>query len=272
MHKSASVAEQWANVLREGGYEPPVVSPRKLARLTRYSRIWKRLHRLINIKKGDTFFEFGCGGGQHLIPLALHGHHVAGIDFSHDVLDRCQRYINQVEEVAGRRLPITLFHGDFLEYETTQRYDVVFNFGVVEHFLNDAERLAAIRKMAELTRPGGHIFSVVPNGIHPFRARQRAEKLGGYDVPEIDYDEQVATAEILKVGAINPVVFPANLFGYLTMKPTRNRVSSLANRTAFYAAQLIPPVRSRLTFKHAGSLIITGKSIAAEAKRVGASN
>lgn len=259
MDKFTSVADRWVEVLKEGGYEPPPVSKHNVTQLARFTRIWKRLHRLLDIKAGETFFEFGCGGGQHLIPLALQGHSVTGIDASNDVLQRCQSYVAQVEKLTERRLPITLVHGDFLEYETKQQYDVVFNFGVIEHFLDDTERLAAVRKMVQLTRPGGHIVSVVPNGIHPLRARQRAENLGGYDIPEIDYDDQIATAELLEAGATNPAVFPANLFGYLRMDTTNNRLATLRNTLGFYAAQFVPLARTPFMLRHAGSLIIVGQ-------------
>src|SRR4029453_3360544 len=112
----------------------------------------------------------------------------------------CWRFSAGVEGVVGRPLPIELVEGDFLTFSATGAYDLVFNVGVVEHFLDPQERRQAVRRMFDLARPGGYVVSVVPSGAHPLRARMRAEGLGGYCVPEIDYTAQSLEAEMREAG------------------------------------------------------------------------
>jgi len=249
----------WQEALKEHGYEPPLLDRRARWKLRTYSRTWRRLYRLLSINPATTFFEVGCGGGSQLVPLALHGHRVAGIDVSTDVLERCRAHARTVEAYAGRELSIELYRGDFLDFSHDATYDVVFNFGVIEHFLDDEERLLALRKMLLLARPGGHVVSVVPSGMHPLRQRQRAEGLGGYDIPEIDYTDALAREEMIRAGALNPRVHPANLFGHLLLPGGGRRSRRAVRKLAWYCAQLIPPVPSHWTFRNAGTLIIIGQ-------------
>ncbi len=254
-----AVARQWSEALRRGGYEPPKLRGLAAYRLRFYSRIWRRLHRLLGTHADTTFFEFGCGGGVQLIPLAFHGHRVAGIDVSREVLDRCRDYIGEVERRTGRRLPVVLYEGDFLAFEHDRQYDVVFNFGVIEHFLDESERLSAIAKMFDLAKPGGFVVSVVPNGMHPMRQRMRAEGLGGYSVPEIDYTDESAAADMLHAGAMAPRVYPANLFAYLCLVGDPSRLLRLFKQAGYLAGQLLPPIATRWTFRNAGSLIVVAR-------------
>jgi SAM-dependent methyltransferase len=257
--RELSPAILWQRVLRRGGYEPPCVNRELLKRLARYTRVWRRLHRLLQTRPGHSFFEFGCGGGAQLVPLAFHGHAVTGIDVSKEVLERCRTYIAAVESASGRSLGVQLLEGDFLEAEHDRQYDVVFNFGVVEHFLDEGLRRRAWRKMVHLARPGGHVVSVVPSGMHPLRSRMRSEGLGGYDVPEIDYTDTLALEDLRVAGLTSLKVLPANLFAYLLLEPNRNYMCRSWRRALYLGGQIVPTIPSRLTFKHAGALIMIGK-------------
>src|SRR2546427_5994434 len=106
----------WTERLEIDGYEAVAVSPKEIRGLNRYNRAWKRLHRIVKTTARTTFFEFGCGGGNQLVPLALNGHHVEGIDVSRTVLGRAKEYIGNVERAASTKLPITLHCGDFLNF------------------------------------------------------------------------------------------------------------------------------------------------------------
>src|SRR5436190_540419 len=82
-----------------------------------------------------SVFEVGCGGGNQLLPLALRGLRCVGIDCSEEALDRCRRLVADAERFGGRSLDVGLHHGDFLHFIGRGAFDLVFNFGVVEHFL-----------------------------------------------------------------------------------------------------------------------------------------
>src|SRR2546425_5062009 len=90
----------------------------------------------------------------------------------------------------------------------------LFPYTTLFRSLDDDERRRAVGRMFSLCAPGGHVVCVVPSGTHPLRARMRAEGLGGYRVPEIDYTPALLEAEMREAGSSAVRVIPHNLFGY----------------------------------------------------------
>ena len=86
----------------------------------------------------------------------------------------------------------------------------------------------------------------------------RAEGLGGYRVPEIDYTPALLEAEMREAGASVARVIPHNLFGYRLLVPATG-FPRLRHRLVFWGAQLLPRVRSRFTFQHAASFICVAR-------------
>jgi hypothetical protein len=167
--------------------------------------------------------EIGSGSGDQLLPLAAQGFAVTGLDVSPDALERCQIIIAALEEFHRRPLSVSLLLGDVAQMQPTEQFALVFSFGVIEHFTDRAERLAVLGKMCEWTAPGGFCVSVVPNGMHPWRRVMRENKLGGYNIPEIDYGLTSLRAEILEAGFATARVIPLDLFGYrLVCAPPRS--------------------------------------------------
>ncbi|MBI3766234.1 MAG: class I SAM-dependent methyltransferase [Ignavibacteriales bacterium] len=255
----STVAMKWREELARGGYERKLGNWKEFSSLRRLSRTWKIILKAIKLKPGSTVFEFGCGGGNQLIPLALNNYKCRGIDCSEDVLVHCKSFIADAERFARKPLGIQLVYGDFLAYSSEDKYDLVFNFGVIEHFIDDHEREIAIKKMFSLCKPGGYVVSVVPNGQHPLRTRMRREGLGGYHVPEIDYNCASISDEMMKAGAEQVLVIPHNLFGYLLIDENISVLRKIFHHLFHYIAQIIPRVRSRITCKHAASLICIGR-------------
>jgi 2-polyprenyl-3-methyl-5-hydroxy-6-metoxy-1,4-benzoquinol methylase len=73
---------------------------------------------------------------------------VQGIELS---LEACQQ--------AWQR-GLKVFHGTLDEYETDQRFDMVFMSHVIEHVLDP---VATIEKIASLLKPGGVLYIETPN-------------------------------------------------------------------------------------------------------------
>lgn len=254
MEQFSNVAQRWRAELVGGGYGRRLSTPADLQRLRRLSRTWRIILARLALPPGASIFEFGCGGGNQLLPLALRGHRCAGIDCSEEVLDRCRLLIADAERLGGRALGVELHHGDFLRFAGDAAYDLVFNFGVIEHFLDDGERARAVARMFALCRAGGHVVSVVPSGAHPWRERVRRDRLGGYSVPEIDYTAAGLASEMRAAGADRVRVIPHNLFGYRLVAPAAG-IRRLRNRLVFLAAQALPRVSCGFTERHAMSFI-----------------
>ncbi|MDR7550690.1 MAG: class I SAM-dependent methyltransferase [Armatimonadota bacterium] len=251
------VAAAWGEVLRESGYELSVTSMRDVRRLSRLSRTWRIILAATGLKPPASVFEVGCGGGAQLIPLALNGFTCRGIDASAEVLARLANAVERISRLCNCRLTVETVHGDFLNYRPRpgEEYDLVFHFGVLEHFLDEAERLKALATMAKLCRAGGYLVSVVPNGMHPLRERQRRGGLGGYCVPEIDYNPGLMILEFMRVGAQPLLVRAHNLFSYLLMEPAAGRVRHLMHKAIYYAAQAVPLMTGKFATCHAGTFI-----------------
>src|SRR5712691_1626167 len=94
----SSIAGKWQQELAAGGYENEVCNSRDFTRLTKLSRTWRYILTAANLKPGASVFEFGCGGGNQLVPLAVRGYKCSGIDCSEEVLVRCRQFISDVEK------------------------------------------------------------------------------------------------------------------------------------------------------------------------------
>ena len=77
-----TVAQRWEEALREGGYETTSWNSESYERALRPSRVWRRLAHFLRLSDTAAMLEVVCGGGNQLIPLALRGHRVVGLDVS----------------------------------------------------------------------------------------------------------------------------------------------------------------------------------------------
>lgn len=220
------VAQLWREELSGGGYQHHCHSRLRVLWTKHHPpSVLRRVIRLARLRSGMTVLEVGCGGGAMLAPLALMGCRVTGVDSSREVLTRARHYLDELAVHARSNLSVDFVEGDFLELRgATWRnsFDAVLSFGVVEHFLVDEERSRFLRKMVELTAPGGAVVNVVPAGAHPLRPKMRAQGLGGYRIPEVDYTLASLAAEMSSAGLTNVRVLGHNLMGYLCINPNRH--------------------------------------------------
>lgn len=71
------------------------------------------------IGPGIRMADFGCGPGLYTVPFAERGAKVTGVDFS-------RRSIDHAKRVAGKRgLAIDYVLGDYLEYKSPKRFDLI---------------------------------------------------------------------------------------------------------------------------------------------------
>ncbi len=111
------------------------------------------------IEAGETCFEVGCYPGNNLIYFAKEfGYSVSGIDISPRVHNQVPAHLEtngvQAEELICQ---------DFLTFEASKTYDLVFSIGFVEHFWNWEE---IIVKHTELVNRGGTLIINCPNLTH----------------------------------------------------------------------------------------------------------
>lgn len=120
-----------------------------------------------NLRRDAKVMEAGCGSGKFSFCFALLGYDVTALDFSATVLQNVARSKEKIEQEIGQ-LKLTLRQGDLEKLDLpSESFDLVFNEGVVEHWLDHSERRAVIAQMARVTRSGGTVAMIVPNGSHP---------------------------------------------------------------------------------------------------------
>lgn len=258
------VSQRWVQELRDEGYDYHV-SERQDCRQLDLSRVWKRIFNVTHLSPSKKLrvLEVGCGGGLQLAKLAALGCACTGIDVSREVLARAENYFSEIRAVCGPELDIKLLLGDFYDLDRTELgggFDLVFNFGVIEHILDDSARLTFLKKKYELTKDGGYIVSMVPNGCHPLRSKMRSMNLGGYNIPEIDYDQHLMEEELKATGAKEIRILPHNLCIYLLIEQKNPWVDWL-KKLIYLGMQAVPWafLPQNFCYRHAGSLIGIGR-------------
>ncbi|MGQ0805356.1 MAG: class I SAM-dependent methyltransferase [Actinomycetota bacterium] len=96
-----------------------------------------------------SLLEIGCASGDILERMQRRGYHdVQGIELS---LEACEH--------AWQR-GLKVFHGTLDEFETDQRFDMIFMSHVIEHVLDP---VATVAKITSLLKPGGVLYIETPN-------------------------------------------------------------------------------------------------------------
>ena len=115
------------------------------------------IRKLIGDRGPLRILEPMCGTGRILIPLAMDGHELVGIDISKAMLDRaCVNSEHLPEEVRRR---ISLIHADVTKDIWPQDFDVVVLGGNWAFQLPTAEvQERCIASAATSLKPGGYLF------------------------------------------------------------------------------------------------------------------
>ena len=106
------------------------------------------------VRPGDTVLDLGCGEGRDSVFFAELGATVTGVDLSADGLDKARRL------ARGRGVRVYWIEGGMTEALPAGRFDLIFSCGSI-HYVPRAERRPLFRRLAAMTRPGGHQAHVV---------------------------------------------------------------------------------------------------------------
>jgi SAM-dependent methyltransferase len=125
---------------------------------------------------GSSLIEVGCGRSQLLPYFATQfGLRVSGLDYSEIGCEKARRILER-DRVSGQ-----IFCGDLWTFDQfpAPGFDVVFSFGLVEHF-DDTPGI--IRGLARFARPGGAVLTLIPNMLGSVGALQKALSREIYDI------------------------------------------------------------------------------------------
>ncbi len=130
----------------------PVVSRYIIRQLDHFIRI-------SGISRGQKILEVGCGIGRYTLPLLERGFSVEGLDLTPELLE-------QMRDHAPEGTDPILHAADIIEFpsQTSTKYDATIGFFAAHHF---HDLTACFQAMAEVTKPGGTIAFLEPNGLNP---------------------------------------------------------------------------------------------------------
>lgn len=129
---------------------------------------------------------------------AKHGYEVSLLDFIES-----QEIVAEVEKLHGFPAgSIRCLHGDFTQIELSEKFDVVFSAGFLEHFLNYEEIL---QKHIQCLAPGGMLFVSVPNFHGVSGWVQRVFDLPNYRVHHLGAMEPKALSRIANEAGLQQI-------------------------------------------------------------------
>ncbi len=119
-----------------------------------FERIASEIKLLFNISgtKFNSVLELGCGNGEFYERLGFSDAHYVGVDISDAMIKKFRDSYPKAE----------LYIQDLIEFESSNRFDLVFTSGVIQYLRLD-EFALHIRNMSKLLNPSGTIIhSFVP--------------------------------------------------------------------------------------------------------------
>jgi len=176
---------------------------------------------------GRRVLDVGCGGGLLAEAMARKGAQVVGLDLADELLEVAKLHALE----SGTRLDYRLESAEEHLAQNAGAYDVVTCMEMLEHVPDPAAVVAAL---AQLVRPGGHVFvstinrtakayalaivgaeyvlRLLPPGTHTYEKFIRPSELAGWakaaslhlvDVSGLDYDPFTHQAALKADASVN---------------------------------------------------------------------
>jgi len=146
-----SQSSYWKDIYRGGSVQGAIYRTRLAAVLAWIDEL--------SPGSGARILEIGCGAGMLAVTLARRGLHVNAIDSTEAMIEQARRHA----EDSGVTELLSLDVGDVyaLDFEDAS-FDLVVAIGVIPWL---AQPELAMREMARVTRPGGHVILTADNRL-----------------------------------------------------------------------------------------------------------
>ncbi|SHO50829.1 class I SAM-dependent methyltransferase [Desulfopila aestuarii] len=120
--------------------------------------------------------DFGCGPGLYTTRFAERGAAVTGVDFSENSL----KYAKKIAEEKG--LEINYVHTNYLNFETTHRFDLITMIMCDFCALSPEQRKTMISKFASLLKVGGSVLL----DVYSLNSFNQAKESAIYELNQLD--------------------------------------------------------------------------------------
>ncbi len=144
-----------------------LITDPRVIRKTRWHPIVRFIRTYCRLRGNEQVLEAGCGGGLYGIALATFGVDCCELDYSERMLDNVKIAVSRYGPVYGP-LRLQILRGDLTGMSFKDcTFDIVFNEGVIEHWVNRDERAKVLTEMARVIKPRGCLVVCIPNNAHP---------------------------------------------------------------------------------------------------------
>ncbi len=152
----------------------------------------------LNLPKGSSLIDIGCGTGRHAVQMARHGYRVTGVDMSTGML----RQARQAAEKEG--VELTLIHADATKFQTEDQFDAAVCLCEGAFCLLSLDEdphehdLAILRNIYKALKPGGRLIMTALSALKKIREHSNEDvKSGKFDPWNIieKYDMEYDTPE-----------------------------------------------------------------------------
>jgi len=118
-------------------------------------------------KAGGKTLELGCGTGRVLIPTALAGCEITGLDLSPYMIKKCREKINRLPREVRKN--VLIIQGNMTNFSTGEEYALItIPFRPFQHLIAVDEQKACLNSISKhLSIKGKLVFDV----YHPFLPR-----------------------------------------------------------------------------------------------------
>ncbi|HEV8686277.1 MAG TPA: class I SAM-dependent methyltransferase, partial [Gaiellaceae bacterium] len=171
---------------------------------------------------GELLLDIGCNWGRWTIAAAQRGYRPIGIDPSFEAIVAARRIARQlgVEDARyvvadGRRLPFA-----------NATFDVVFSYGVLQHF-SKADVATSVAEIARVLKRDGYSWVQMPNALGLLNAARLAQR--GFREGEHFEVRYWRPSELRRVfGRIGPTELTTD--GFFTLNPQKRDLDLLPRR------------------------------------------
>ncbi|MEW6059683.1 MAG: class I SAM-dependent methyltransferase [Actinomycetota bacterium] len=161
------VTDRWLQFIEKASGGPRERLAAAHAAWSYMTPVLSRIH--TRFPSGARLLELGCGAALHSTLLAAWGYRVTAIDNDPRIVEIAR----ETATTFGQDLDVRL--GDALRLldEAREGYDLVFSFGLVEHF----DRSRTVAMLADQGRVASHVMAVIPTKYTRYAAPITDERI-----------------------------------------------------------------------------------------------